>query len=87
MKASEYNLCTLSLIHSSSPVSSRKDLIPFSGALIFVAATSRHLSITRKQIQTTEQITKQKNNKPRDYDSVEIKVYRRQEKIIPQKQQ
>lgn len=38
MEASEYNLCALPLPCSSSLVSSRKELIPFYVAQIFVAA-------------------------------------------------
>lgn len=34
-KASGHHLCALPLPHSSSPVSSRKEIIPLSGALIF----------------------------------------------------
>ena len=49
------NLCTLP--HSGSPVSSRKEFMPFSGAPNCVATAKGHLYITCKQVQ----IIKKKN--------------------------
>lgn len=43
MEAGGHHLCALSLPYSSSPVSSRKEIVPSSGALICMVAAQGHI--------------------------------------------